>query len=214
MTSSKAPAIWYFDVISPFAYLQTAHFPVLQARLAMTARPVLLAGLLHHWKQLGPAEIPPKRRQIYRACQWRAEQLGIQFRFPDAHPFNPLRALRLLTALDGGVEAARTALTLVFGEGVRPDEEAGWALLCERLGLAPAEAKEMASAPSAKQALREATEEAAQAGVFGVPTIAVGGELFWGEDATGMLLGFLDDPGLFRTEAMVRNDSLPIGVTR
>ena len=72
----------------------------------------------------------------------------------------------------------------------------------------------MASAPSAKEALRKATEQAAQADVFGVPTIAVGGELFWGEDATGMLLAFLDDPGLFRTESMARNDSLPIGVAR
>ena len=122
-------AIWYFDVISPYAYLQTAHLDRLSERLAITARPVLLAGLLQHWGQTGPAEIAPKRRHVYRQCQWRAGELGIPFRLPDAHPFNPLRALRLLTALDGGVTAARTALHLVFGQGVRPDDDPGWAAL-------------------------------------------------------------------------------------
>ena len=207
-------AIWYFDVISPYAYLQTAHLDRLSERLAITARPVLLAGLLQHWGQTGPAEIAPKRRHVYRQCQWRAGELGIPFRLPDAHPFNPLRALRLLTALDGGVTAARTALHLVFGEGVRPDDDPGWAALAERFGLTPAQADELASAPAAKDALRRATEAAAARGVFGVPTFEVAGELFWGEDATSMLLGFLADPGLFQKSAMARIERIPVGAAR
>ncbi len=36
--------------------------------------------------------------------------------------------------------------------------------------------------PEVKFALRAATEAAGARGVFGVPTVAVGEELFWGDD--------------------------------
>ena len=62
---SKRPADWYFDFVSPFAYLQfMAEMPRLRERLDVTCVPVLFAGLLKSWGQLGPAEIPPKRVNI------------------------------------------------------------------------------------------------------------------------------------------------------
>ena len=64
---------------------------------------MLFAGLLNHWGQKGPAEIPAKRRWTYRWCTWWARELGIPFRFPAAHPFNPLPHLRL--SLAGGCSA-------------------------------------------------------------------------------------------------------------
>ena len=67
---------------------------------------------------------------------------------------------------------------------------------------------------AAKDALRRATEAAAARGVFGVPTFEVAGELFWGEDATSMLLGFLADPGLFQKSAMARIERIPVGAAR
>ncbi|MEN8162322.1 MAG: hypothetical protein ABFS41_19780 [Myxococcota bacterium] len=62
-------AAWFFDVISPFAYLQFARFGELSARIDITPVPVVFGGLLKHWGQLGPAEIPPKRRFVYRFFQ-------------------------------------------------------------------------------------------------------------------------------------------------
>ena len=50
--------------------------------------------------------------------------------------------------------------------------------------------------------------------MFGVPTFEVAGELFWGEDATSMLLGFLADPGLFQKSAMARIEQIPVGAAR
>ena len=64
----------------------------------MIYKPVLFAGLLEHWGQKGPAEVPVKRRWTYRWCTWWARELGIPFRFPAAHPFNPLPHLRLALA--------------------------------------------------------------------------------------------------------------------
>ena len=57
-------------------------------------------------------------------------------------------------------------------------------------------------------------EQAVGAGVFGVPTLVVDGELFWGEDATALFQDWLRDPGVFDTATMKRLDGLPVGTAR
>ena len=85
MTKAK----WYFDFISPFAYLQLGRFSQLPTDLEITPVPVVFGALLKHWGQLGPAEIPPKRRFVYRLFQWNADQLGIPFVMPPRIPIIP-----------------------------------------------------------------------------------------------------------------------------
>jgi 2-hydroxychromene-2-carboxylate isomerase len=65
-----------------------------------------------------------------------------------------------------------------------------------------------------KSALRANTEAAIAAGVFGVPTLSVDGELFWGDDAHGFALAMLEDPALLDDDEMRRLASLPIGIRR
>src|SRR4029077_7260879 len=97
MATSSTPSIdWYFDFVSPFSYICLHRMGDLPADI--TYRPVLFAGLLNHWGQKGPAEIPAKRRYTYRWCHWWSEHLGIPFRFPAAPPFNPPPHLRLALA--------------------------------------------------------------------------------------------------------------------
>jgi hypothetical protein len=91
-------ADWYFDFISPYAYLGLMRLRELPQDLEIRYRPVLFAGLLNHWEQKGPAEIAPKRSWTYRSCTWWASAHGIPFRFPAAHPFNSLPYLRLAIA--------------------------------------------------------------------------------------------------------------------
>jgi len=57
---------WYFDVISPFAYLASQRLDPLRAHVTLRPVPVLFAGLLGHWHTKGPAEIPPMRRFTFR----------------------------------------------------------------------------------------------------------------------------------------------------
>ena len=82
-------ANWYFDFISPFAYLQLGRFDELPGDVNVTLKPVLFAGLLKHWGQLGPAEIPPKRTFVYRFFKWHADQRGLPFVMPPSHPAAP-----------------------------------------------------------------------------------------------------------------------------
>ena len=203
-------ADWYFDFVSPFAYLQLARFDRLPADLDITCRPVLFAGLLGHWKHRGPAEIPAKRVHTYRWCHWYAARNGIPFRMPPAHPFNPLRPLRLAVACSGDDALVRAIFDAVWAEGRDVSREEEWRTLTARLDGAD----DMIAAPAVKEALRRNTEEAAALGVFGVPTFALDGELFWGLDATDLMLDFLDDPERFRSGEFARIADLPVAQAR
>jgi 2-hydroxychromene-2-carboxylate isomerase len=186
---------WYFDFISPYAYLQFKRFEAqgIVGRFRLT--PILFAGVLNHWGQLGPAEIPPKRSFTYRHVSWLARSRGVAFKMPEAHPFNPLKLLRL--AIDLKVERSVVArlFDFVWRDGFVPDNAGAWARLLEELGLPPAPAG--LDSAAVKSALKTNTDRAIAAGVFGVPTIAVGERLFWGQDATDMALEFIGDPSRF-----------------
>ena len=203
---------WYFDFVSPFAYLQWRRRGELPQGVELRPRPVLFAGLLAHWGTVGPAEVAPKRAFTYRYVQWRARREGIALRMPDAHPFNPLPALRLALALDSDAAAIDTIFTAVWGEGRRPDDPRVLATRGARLGVADVDTA--IARPTVKQALRSNTETAIARGVFGVPTLAIGDTLFWGEDATGMASDWLADPEAFEDAEMRRVSNLPVGVER
>ena len=114
-------ADWYFDFISPFAFLQLPRVLALRARVEIVPVPIVFGAVLAHHGQLGPAEIAAKRAFTYRYVQWQADRAGIALRFPPAHPFNPLAALRLCVAAGGGWDATGRALgaALVESHGYR-----------------------------------------------------------------------------------------------
>ena len=123
-------AIWYFDVISPYAYLHLKQFAKIAQPLDIEYRPVLFAGLLKHWETKGPAELPAKRRHTYRQCVWTARVNGLA------------------------------------------------------------------------------------AGVWGVPTFELDGELFWGADTIDFMNAFLADRTLFAQPDMRRADAAEVGAAR
>ncbi|MBV8876889.1 MAG: 2-hydroxychromene-2-carboxylate isomerase [Gammaproteobacteria bacterium] len=214
MTASTArvPVSWVFDVISPFAYLALPRLRDLPAHVELQVVPVLLAALLDHFGQRGPAEIPSKRRFTYRFVLWRARRLGLPLRMPPAHPFNPLAALRLVIAAGSDLRAAGTVLQAVFGEGRDATDPAVIAELAEQLGVRDPE--HALADPAVKQRLRDNTLWASARGVFGVPTLVIGEELFWGQDAFDMALDYLARPQSFADAEMCRIDSLPIAAAR
>ena len=203
-------AIWYFDFISPFAYIGLHRLKELPADLAIEYRPVLFAGILNHWGQKGPAELPTKRRYSYRWSHWWAHSLGIPLRYPAAHPFNPLHHLRLAVACGSRPDAVRTIFDSIWTTGADASDAAQFASLLKDLGIN----KEELEHTEVKNALRKNTEDAIQRGVFGVPTFAVDGELFWGADSIGYLKAFLADPAFVRNAEIERLDGLPLAAAR
>lgn len=204
------PARWYFDVISPYAYLHFKHFQRLRAALDIEFVPVLFAGLLKHWGTKGPAELPAKRIHTYRHCVWLAAEAGVPFSMPPRHPFIPLGTLRLLIALGCQRQHVDTAFSFIWGEG--RDPEAEWPALCAKLGVSDPDA--LTSDPKVKAQLATNTSEAATRGVWGVPTFECRGQLFWGADTLDWLNAFIDDAQLFERSEMRRADATAPGVVR
>ena len=211
MSDALSPRMaWYFDFISPYSYLQFAAYPQLVRSAEL--RPVLFAGLLNHWGSKGPAELPAKRVQTYRHTHWMARRRGIEMRYPPAHPFNPIPALRLALALGSGFDAVKTIFEFIWKEGRAVAEE--WPALVAQLGLTRAAADAMIAEQRIKDALAANGREAIARGVYGVPTFDTGTELFWGLDATDMLLEYLEHPGLFDDAEMQRLANLPVAAAR
>lgn len=204
-------AVWYFDVISPYAYLNFTRLAELPADLKLEYKPILFAGLLQHWGQKGPAEIAPKRRWTYRSCQFWADAHGVPFRFPAAHPFNPLHHQRLIVACGSTREAVRRVFDAVWTTGAEPGDQVAFAALARSLGIDDLAAL---GAGEVKDALRKNTEEAAALGVFGVPSFVVDGEVFWGNDSVDFLKAWLRDASILTRPEMRRIDTLPVGAAR
>ena len=182
----------YLDFISPYAYLAFERLPVALEGLSyeVTYRPVLFAAMLARHGQLGPAEIEGKRDWTYRQVLWLAHELGIPMRMPARHPFNPLALLRLAWACARVGTPNRYQCETIFRHvwTTGADAEDAGRLATLTAQLTPVHDP---AADAVKQRLRAETDAAVAADVFGVPTFAVDGRLFWGLDALPMLRAHL-----------------------
>jgi 2-hydroxychromene-2-carboxylate isomerase len=204
---------WYFDFISPFAYLQWRRLRRDRPDLVLVPKPLLFAGLLTHYGQLGPAEIPEKRRHTYRIALWQARELGIPMRAPPSHPFNPLPALRLCVAAAASAAAVDAIFAQAWEHGEAIDSADALRDVARRLGIVDVAAA--IGAEAVKSALSGNGAEAIARGVFGVPTLVIGARQFWGNDATAMALAYLDDPAVLDADPeFLRAEQLPVGQQR
>lgn len=211
----RAPLTWYFDFISPFSYLQWQRMkPLLREREIAGAPirlvPIVFAAVLDACGQKGPAEIPGKREFTYRHVLYLAREAGVPLRFPPAHPFNPLPALRLSIAAGDTREAVDSVFDWLWVQGRAGDSVESLVPLMAALDI-PAEALD---APETKATLRANTDAAIAAGVYGVPTLAIGPDLFWGNDALDFALAALRDPAVLDDPEMQRLAALPVGLQR
>jgi len=192
----------YADPVSPYAWLGLRELGRLEAAGArIVVIPVLFAGLLNAHDNIGPAEVPAKRRYLFRDVMREAARRGLPFAGPPGHPFNPLLALRMCTAVadDTARGALLMALTCATWErGADLMDEATLARLADEAGLDGPGLLAAAQAPAVKQALADATAQAVADGVFGVPTFRMGGdgELFWGADRIDALLWRMQGHGI------------------
>ena len=180
--------VFWFDVISPFAYLAFERLPqaLEGCSFEVEYRPVLFAGLLKFWGQKGPAEIEPKRAWTFRHVHWLAHEQGITLDTPAQHPFNPLSLLRLAVAAGPNRRVVEAVLRHAWQGGADANDPARLAALHKRLAPPRDPASE-----EVKAELRHNTEAALQQGVFGVPSIELDGRVFWGLDALPMVAAAL-----------------------
>jgi 2-hydroxychromene-2-carboxylate isomerase len=208
---------FWFDALSPYAWLAFDRLPQALEGLNVVVnyQPVLLAGLLAHWGQKGPAEITPKRAWTYRQVLWLAQQQGTPLQLPQPHPFNPLALQRLaVAAAPAGGTPSRRTVELLFRhvwcrDGADPNDPAALATLT----AAVAPQRDPAS-DAAKAELRARTEAAVALGLFGVPTLVADGRHFFGLDALPMLRAALAGEPWFDGPAWDSGGNQPPGLQR
>ena len=210
------PVDFWFDPVSPYAWLAFQRLPEAFAGLSYTVsyRPIVFAALLKHYAHKGPAEIEPKRAWTFRQVHWLGHRHGIAIDTPERHPFNPIALSRLAwaTAPTGTTPSRHACETILrhvwIGGGEAEDPERIAALRAELApGLDPA-------SDEAKQRLRAATDNALVRGVFGVPTLGIDGKLFWGFDALDMAADFLRGEPWFSAPHWEREGAPRAGVKR
>ena len=210
MSTSNKTVAWYFDFISPFAYLQWQLLQRQTTDFTLQPIPTLFAGLLAHWDNKGPVEILPKRQWTYEHCLWIAHRHGIPMRLPAQHPFNPLPLLRLCISKQNDHAVVDRLFRYVWQEEHLPSEEHAWQALLNELQITQAEIE----TAEVKDSLRRHGDLAIAAGVFGVPTAVVNQQSFWGVDATDMLIAYLQQDAFFSTAAFQGAQNLPVGIQR
>ncbi|WP_206999054.1 DsbA family protein [Trinickia mobilis] len=212
MTKSRDPApppLWCYDFISPFSYLlleQHDNWPEVPFELM----PVSLYGLYRHWGQRPGYEVPQRRIFTFRYALFRAEQLGIPFKMPPAHPFDSTKALLLATAARADVACTRAIFRFIWREGRDPSTDEGFADLCRYAGVPDGE--RLIALEETKAQLQRNGEEAIRIGIFGVPTFRFNDQLFWGEDALPMVLYCARTPNWLESKEVKRISKLPLGV--
>ena len=178
---------FYFDYISHNAYLAWTQLPHLEEKydLAIEPVPVLFAGLLDAHGQLGPAEVRPKSRWMGRNVMRKAALLGVPLNPPKHHPYNPLPSLRI-SSLDMSDADRRTLIDALFravwADSRHLAEPEVVREVTDLAGLDGAALVAQTQAPEIKARLRRQTDDAIAAGVFGVPSMIVKDELFFGYD--------------------------------
>jgi 2-hydroxychromene-2-carboxylate isomerase len=179
---------FYFDLGSPYAYLSAERISRLfsDAELPQPEwQPILLGGLFARFDR-GSWARTEAREEGMRDIERRAEAMGIQpIRWPEPWPGNTLHAMRVATyakSIGRTVSFALAAFRQAFAGGrdlTDPDNVAIAAAACE---LHPNAIAKAAASEGVKAKLREATDSAGDAGVFGVPSVRVGDQVFWGDD--------------------------------
>jgi 2-hydroxychromene-2-carboxylate isomerase len=178
--------VFFYDLMSPYAYLAAERIDGLLPGPAMW-QPVLLGGLFKLTGRSSWALADHERRRGGMAeIERRAAAYGIApLRWPDPWPSSSLAAMRVAVhARRAGRERefAAAAYRTAFRDGCDLGEQRHVVRAAAEAGFDEAEVLEALADGSVKDELRDATGSAHARGVLGVPTVAVGDELFWGDD--------------------------------
>jgi 2-hydroxychromene-2-carboxylate isomerase len=178
---------FYFDYLSPYAYFSWRKLSGFcqEHSLALNSQPVVFGKLLDHWGQLGPAEIPPKREWLAKYCNRYAKLHGFEINPPKYHPFNSLMALRLSLKEVASTDQEKI-INAIFDAGWTQgqdlgDEEVLLSIL-EDIDVDGSNLVKQIQQANIKEILKNNTQQAIEKGVFGVPTMIIDDQLFWGND--------------------------------
>jgi 2-hydroxychromene-2-carboxylate isomerase len=185
---SAPRATFYFDLGSPYAYLTAERISGLFTEAGLEQpewQPILLGGLFQHFGRTSWGNGSEREAGIAEV-ERRAAAYGLPpLDWPEPWPGNMLMAMRAATfAKQTGrtVSFALAAFRQAFAAGRDLSEADNVLIAAAACELHPNALLKAVGTEAVKNALRQATDRAAELGVSGVPALVVDGEVFWGDD--------------------------------
>ena len=178
---------YFFDYVSPFAYLADTQIRQLVERTGaeLVYRPFFLGGVMQASKNSPPITVPNKGRYMFSEIQRWSRRYGVPAN-PNPHfPVNTLGAMRAAVAALDDPRFLDFHTAMFRGVWVDGQNLADEAVLRDAIvgaGLDAARILERAKDPAVKETLKRNSDEAVERGAFGAPTFFVGDEMFWGND--------------------------------
>jgi 2-hydroxychromene-2-carboxylate isomerase len=178
---------FFFDIVSPASYLAWTQMPKLAAETGaeIVYRPFFLPGLFKAAGSSSPISVPAKGKWMLADLSRFAVRYGVPFRLNAKFPLNSVTMMRGLIHFRGKPQLRTLGDALyaaMWADNRDVTDPAELGRIAEEAGIAAAEFARAVADPANKQALFDATNEAAGRGAFGAPTFFVDGEMHWGQD--------------------------------
>jgi 2-hydroxychromene-2-carboxylate isomerase len=180
--------VFYFDLGSPYAYFAAERIASLFEEAGAEQpewQPILLGGLFKRFGRSSWGQ-GPDREAGMRECERRAAAYGLpEIRWPEGWPGDMLVAMRAATfakQLGRTVSFSLAAFRQQFAAGRDLSDPDNVFIAAASSELHPRALETAIASDGVKGELRAATDAAGDLGVFGVPSVVVGGEVFWGDD--------------------------------
>lgn len=180
---------FWFEFASTYSYLAAMRVEAAAARsgVAVEWKPFLLGPVFARqgWNDSPFNIYPEKGRYMWRDLERLCARYGLPLRRPSRFPRNGLLAARVACAAAGEPwlpELVRAVYAANFAADREISDAAVVGEILSGLGLDAPALLERARSAEIKERLKLETERAIALGIFGAPTFAVGGEIFWGND--------------------------------
>jgi 2-hydroxychromene-2-carboxylate isomerase len=179
---------YWFSLGSTYNFLTAMRLEAIEREtgIAFRWRPFNMAKILREMNNIPFSGKPAKAAYMWRDVGRRADKYGLVHRLPAAYPAQQTMVgtqLAFLGMREGwGKAFVRACYASWFQEGGEPYVDPVLSRTLSGIGQDPARAIAVAASDENLRLLEEETDEARRLGIFGAPTFAVGGELFWGDD--------------------------------
>ena len=183
-------ATFYYDFSSPYSYLAAERISGVFAETGAQQPEWVPISLGHLLKVTGrrPWSFEEDRSADLDEIQGRARDRGLpEVVYPEGWPIDnysldPLRAATYAKESGRVVSFSLAAFRQVFAAGRDLSDRDNLVIAAAACELHPKAVLKGIESTSVKERLRRETDRAIELGVEGIPTVAVGGELFWGDD--------------------------------
>ena len=174
---------FYFDIISPYAYI--AYKKILKIKdINFKLKPILLGGLHNLAGITAPAFNKYKMKNMQNDCELVAKKNNISFKWNSKFPINTLKIMRGYLCVKGNKkeEYLNNFFEAYWKEDLDLSNEENIKILLKKLKIDEHDFFNLIKNQDTKDKLKQFTQEAFEKEVFGAPTFIVNDKIFWGQD--------------------------------